>query len=227
MSLYALSWAFAQSQTGGNDRLVMFVLAHHADEGGFSGASRATMAQETRLSESTIKRSLDSILSIGEIARVDGNRGPAWWKDIPVNRRPSLYALTGFLGGQFDPPKGFGVSLGVHRGFIGDQTPPSDQARRDVNSLSLELTNLAASRVLAENDKAPDLGCLRCRGSGQLFGASEPRRCSCTYIADPGLALADLNDLAAREPEMVDSDVVAPPWVAEGVSCADWVRART
>lgn len=198
MSLYAITWALASSEAKGNDRLVVIVLAHHTDDEGYAGLSKATLALETRLSESTILRCQETLVTIREITRVVGQNGPTWWLDIPVNRRPKLFKMTAFLGSHFATPTKSGVSQGSHRGVSGVHDTPSDQGVRDVNSLSLERLNNGA-QPKNENDKDPDPKCIRCRGRG-TFQAAEgdssyqgagpfQRRCTCTYVVDPAMAL--------------------------------------
>lgn len=183
MSVYALSWALADSTARGNDLLLVIVLAHHSDEGGYAGCSKTTLAAETRLSESTILRSQQTLVRIGEIERVIGSNGPTWWLEIAPNRRPTLFKMTAYLGSRFATPQPSGVSQGSHRGVTGVHDTPSDLGRRDAKVRTNESTNAVAS--LSENDKHPDNDCIRCHGDGLIYGGPFPRRCSCTFIVQP------------------------------------------
>lgn len=152
MSLYAMSWALAASGAAGNDRLVVIVMAHHADENGYAALSKTTLSRETRLSESTILRSQQSLVRIGDITRVVGDNGPQWWLEIPKNRRPKLYEMTAYLGSQFATPSLAGASQGSHRGVSGVHATPSDQDVRDAKVLTLERTKEAGSGFKSDEE---------------------------------------------------------------------------
>lgn len=150
MSLYAISWALAESTASGNDRLVVIVLAHHADDAGIAGCSKKTLATETRLSESTILRSQQALVKLGEIVPYTPETGPSWWLEIPANRRPKLFRMTGYLGSRFATPSSSGVSQGSHRGVSGVHDTPSDLERRDANYQTLERVNEEVASQISE-----------------------------------------------------------------------------
>lgn len=100
MSLQAICWALDESEAVGNDRLVMIIMCHHAEEG-FCWASRATMTDETRLSGSTVQRCQSRLVRLGEIRECNAKNAPALYLALPPNRRPRLFELTGFLGSHF------------------------------------------------------------------------------------------------------------------------------
>lgn len=169
-------------------------MCHHAEEG-FCWASRTTLTDETLLSGSTIQRCQDRLAELGEISECSEHGAPALYLSLPKNRRPRLWELTGFLGSHFADSvnrraKKPGSSRGARRVLTGSHATPSDLAVS--NAIGNRLSdNTSAS--LSENDKPPDPACIRCHGSGELYGYEYPRRCTCTYVADPALSLADLS----------------------------------
>lgn len=93
MSIDATNWVWKFSQTEGNDRLVLLALADfcsiHEGESDCAGwPSKTTLAAMTRLSTSTVRRSLKVAEELGEIfsAPYDAWSGPA-------NRRPNRYVF--------------------------------------------------------------------------------------------------------------------------------------
>lgn len=133
MSLQSISWALDESETSGNDRLVLIVMCHYAGDDGFSALSKATLAAETKLSEATIIRAQQAIAAKGEIERCTAEDGPDWWLALPKNRRPALYRMVGFLGSHYATAirkratRKAGMSLGSHGGDTGVNDTPPDQ----------------------------------------------------------------------------------------------------
>lgn len=193
MSLQAISWALDLSSAGGNDRLVLIVMAHHTDDVGFCGLSKATLADETHLSESTVMRAQQQLTQLTEIEPIlDGPNAPAWWRAIPVNRRPKLFRMTGFLGSQYatpihrragvskrNPSPDPGVSLGCRGGVTEVHDTPPDLHVSDVNR-EQRISNYVEP---VENISAADPECPRCQGRGEYFsaGAGVDVACPCTY----------------------------------------------
>jgi pyocin large subunit-like protein len=67
MNKDTLSWALHCSQTTGNTRLVVTMMATMADESGIITASAGDLMRKTNLSRNTIKRALRRLLEAGEI----------------------------------------------------------------------------------------------------------------------------------------------------------------
>jgi hypothetical protein len=106
----------------------MFTLGHHADPDGYVALARATIAGETRLSEITVKRTLDRLTAGGEVAEVTGEAGPSWWRTIRPDRRPRLLRLSLFAatrtGARGGPPP---EPTGARRGRDGGARQDADQ----------------------------------------------------------------------------------------------------
>lgn len=199
MSLQAISWALDCSQAAGNERLVMIVLAHHSDELGYAGLSKATLADETRLSEDTITRAQQSLVRRGEIEQQTAPPYPDWYTALPANRRPRLFLLVAFLESPFAVPVRArrGAALRPRGGRAGGKGTASDQ---DVSGANTK-PRISNAPQLSENEKPPDPDCPRCLGVG-AFQAAEgdasyggtgafKRRCTCTFVRDPALALVE------------------------------------
>lgn len=75
MSWHASSWASWYSEARLSDRLVIFVIAHHAsDDVGESHPSIDTICRETRLGRSTVVESIYRLAKMGELAIRRGGR---------------------------------------------------------------------------------------------------------------------------------------------------------
>lgn len=67
MSIDALDWVFRASKSTGSDRLVLLSIANHADENGASSfPSVKRIADETRLSERAIRRSIAALRELND-----------------------------------------------------------------------------------------------------------------------------------------------------------------
>lgn len=75
MSLRAIEWAFTKSQSTGSARLVLLVLADHADQDGFCWPGWARIAHRTKCGRTTIARALNELEQSGEIQRVTRGGG--------------------------------------------------------------------------------------------------------------------------------------------------------
>lgn len=85
MSVQALSWVFDNSESELAARHVLLSIANHADKyGKNSWPSYPTIAQEARVSEKTVQRSIKDLLQIGELT-VEIEAGP---------NRSNLYSLA-------------------------------------------------------------------------------------------------------------------------------------
>jgi hypothetical protein len=68
MSVQALRWVLEHSTARNADRLVLISLAYHAGaDGGHTFPSIGTIAREARLGESTVRRSIEALVKLGEI----------------------------------------------------------------------------------------------------------------------------------------------------------------
>lgn len=66
--------------------------------------------------------------------------------------------------------------------------PTSALSAHELKELKEIPNGASAISGLGPNDKEPDPGCLRCHGSGELYGGgTATRRCSCTFVEDPAL----------------------------------------
>ncbi|SDD86218.1 helix-turn-helix domain-containing protein [Actinokineospora iranica] len=75
MSVHALRWAVEQNAGGPMPKLVLLVLADHANRDGRATTSVATLARETEASERTVRRALDALAERHLIARARRQRG--------------------------------------------------------------------------------------------------------------------------------------------------------
>lgn len=185
MSLQAISWALDASESSGNDRLVLIVMCHYAQDDGFSALSKATLSDETRLSEATIIRAQTALSKLQEIERTTADEAPGWWLAIAPNRRPALFKMVGFLGSQYATPvrrraeRKSGVSLGSHRGLTGVNDTPPDLRFRDAIS-EQRTENNSASRSKSVIEARAD--CIRCRGRGVIWSAAGGREVPCSCV---------------------------------------------
>ena len=74
MSVKATSWVWQESKSEGADRLVLLALADFADEAGRCFGSWGTLEGKTRLSRSTIVRSLRRLEASGDLSKVEESR---------------------------------------------------------------------------------------------------------------------------------------------------------
>ena len=74
MSVKATSWVWQESKCEGADRLVLLALADFADENGRCFGSWGTLEDKTRLSRSTIVRSLKRLEASGDLSKVEESR---------------------------------------------------------------------------------------------------------------------------------------------------------
>lgn len=210
MSLQAISWALDFSESAANNRLVLIVMCHHTDELGFSGLSKATLADETRLSESSVIRAQQVLVDLHEIEHASADDAPAWWLGIPVNRRPKLFRMSGFLGSQYATPihrraRGVtGVSRGSRGGVAGVSDQAADQGIRDVNR---EQTTENSSCAPPENEKG-EPRCPQCQDSGSFFLATAGTEVECDHRMQ-----AD------------DGEPAPPPWTQTDMTYREWVDA--
>lgn len=167
-----MSWVLDESQAMGSDYTVMLIMAHHTDDFGFVSLSKATLAEECRLSQDTVMRAQQRNLVLGEIAPVDIGDAPDWWLAIPKNRRPKLFTMIAFLGSHYATPvrRRRGVARGSRGGSAGVDATPSDQGLRDAKS----------EQRTVKTTRSADSSCIQCRGTGVVYsGAGFDRPCPC------------------------------------------------
>ncbi|MEU0508599.1 helix-turn-helix domain-containing protein [Amycolatopsis sp. NPDC006125] len=111
MSIEAISWALNRApiptcrKDASSLAVVLIGLANHADPWGRNAfPSAATLTRYTRLSESTVRRSLDRLEALGLITPSDPAIVAAHIKR--ADRRPQGWDLQLSLGGVDNPPSG-------------------------------------------------------------------------------------------------------------------------
>jgi len=90
MSVQSISLVFDHSLSEGAARLVLLSIANHDGEGG-SWPSIATIARESRKSESTVRRAIKELQDLGELV-VHLNDGGT--HKTRADRRPNRYEIT-------------------------------------------------------------------------------------------------------------------------------------
>lgn len=156
MSVHWLNYVFTRSQATGAERLVLLVLADHADEHGTSYPGIARIAAHARLTKQHVKKTVRKLEQDGRIKRLI-NAAPD--ERIPANRRPNLYQiLKEPLGGASDTPQDSGGSNRTLQGGADDTPKPSleppstdsSEMTRDARESSPQTDDQAA-------DEQPDL----------------------------------------------------------------------
>lgn len=108
MSRELTSWVWAHSKATGTDKFVLLAIAEHVGSEGVAWPSNARLRAYTGLSERSIRRSIDVLVKLGELA-VLHQGGPG-----RGDRRPNLYRVL--TGGQIDRPQGSTGGQFVHHG---------------------------------------------------------------------------------------------------------------
>ncbi|MEV0992734.1 hypothetical protein [Streptomyces sp. NPDC049949] len=102
MSLAATDWVWSQSDSRGAARLVLLAIADRADADGVAYAGTASLIRRTHAARSTVRDAVDALLASGELAVVEGERGPG---GETVYRFPLLIAReTGERPGPLSDP---------------------------------------------------------------------------------------------------------------------------
>ncbi|GAA5104731.1 helix-turn-helix domain-containing protein [Haloechinothrix salitolerans] len=108
MSVHALRWAAEQTAGGPMPKLVLVVLAEHANRDGRATTSVRTLARETEASERTVRRALDSLADRRLIARARRQRGSGADTSneyrLALDNHPRPDTVTPTPGGQNDSP---------------------------------------------------------------------------------------------------------------------------
>ena len=111
MSVQDIGLVFETSKSEKSDRLVMLAIANYTDDEHEAWPSHSTLARVTRLSESTVKRSLRTMVEMGELEVIVHGAH----KYRAGNRKSNLYrlifggssvTLQGGLGGSEQAPGG-------------------------------------------------------------------------------------------------------------------------
>lgn len=88
MSVRVMAWVWDQSESEGNDRLVLLAIADCAsDDGGNAYPSVATLVRKTKTSERTVQRAIKSVVQLGELT-VFPQSGPKGCNRYRVNMTP-------------------------------------------------------------------------------------------------------------------------------------------
>lgn len=126
--------------------------------------STDSLAKKARVSRSTVTETLRWLVENGflELLQAGG-----------VSRKPSRYRFL-FTSAPSNATRP-----------LSDST--SAVSAHELKELKEIPNSASAISGLEPNDQEPDPKCIRCHGSGELFGGSQARRCSCTFVIDPAL----------------------------------------
>lgn len=173
--LFTWRSAIAESDLPATTRHVLLTLSTYMNErGGSAYPGSARLAKDSGLHQSTVKDHLKSAADLGWIRILRKGGSP---KEGQRMATEYAAAVPGVVGTRWSDPSDRGSSP---RG-PGVQDAPITPVITPKNS-----------RGASQNDKPPDPACIRCHGSGLLYGSEATRRCSCTFVADPGAVVAGL-----------------------------------
>ena len=99
MSVKATSWVWYECEVAGADRMVLLALADFADESGLCFGSWTTLEHKTKLSRSTIARSLTRLEKDGVLTKVQSSRTVGGRNLATVWKLPIGGDVTVTLGG--------------------------------------------------------------------------------------------------------------------------------
>jgi hypothetical protein len=156
MSVAATTWVWSDSKSEGADRLVLLALADFADETGRCFGSWGTMQRKTRLSKSTIARSLKRLEESGELKLIEASRivngrnfASVW--QLPVQASDEQ-------GGGVRMTPGGGVTMTP--GWCHDDTPtetnysfPSPSEAKEKKTTAIPFSNKSLNQPLLSNGK--------------------------------------------------------------------------
>jgi hypothetical protein len=156
MSVAATTWVWNSSKSEGADRLVLLALADFADESGRCFGSWGTMQRKTRLSKSTIARSLKRLEESGELKLIEASRivngrnfASVW--QLPIQASDEL-------GGGVRMTPGGGVTMTP--GWCQDDTPteinyssPSSSEPKAKKTNAIPFSNQIPSNLNGTNGK--------------------------------------------------------------------------
>lgn len=144
MSIQAVSWVLDYSESRLAARLVLTSIANHADKYGKNAwPSVATIAQESRISEREVQRSLPELVNLGELV-IEANAGP---------HGTHFYHLPKMPGVTICHPQGvtsgpIGVTIGRKRG---DQLSPEPSFNRPIKQPSKSKPSAEAKNASSGN----------------------------------------------------------------------------
>lgn len=118
MSVQAITWALDYAAGSVTEKVLLLVLANYANEFGVSWPSQKTLADQTVLSERTVRRVLADMERRGVIRRIVRRRGNG-------SRQSDMILLAAFEGRKPAPPGT--LDDGPDDGSEGIETCPSDQ----------------------------------------------------------------------------------------------------
>lgn len=201
MSRAAMAWLLEECPHRDNRGWVLGALCWDGSDDGFAWPARAKLVRLTRLSESTVWRTVGELVEAGELRIVTAADAdaPREWLRLAPNRRPNCYLLIGYarstqrasltacaqapvdtgdkrargvaLGSRERPP---GVALGVH-------ASPPDQHRSRATVEQPMTVERASRSASVEKSGHPD--CPTCHGKGEHYNAvgGFDVACPCTY----------------------------------------------
>jgi hypothetical protein len=127
-----MGWVLEESQTRGEERLVLLAIANHADpQGGAAWPSIAQIAREANVYPDTAKRLVRQLHNGGHVTR---HISASPDERIPRGKRPNLYVVTmdrdliDKLREGLHRPGGTPTALGgltTTRGWGGQNNPPN------------------------------------------------------------------------------------------------------
>lgn len=173
MGLRTMSWAFQESEAIGSERLVMLSLADSAnEEDGLAWPSIALLQRKTNLSESTVRRALQSLCDLGELrnlGRVKHSRMGA----MRADRCPNVYEMTGYLRGINLTPRR--PPRGVKTDPTGCQNSPSRGVTRDTRTIKEPEGNQDTDFEFLDSEPEPNDG-PKIRPSDIIAALAEKKR---------------------------------------------------
>jgi hypothetical protein len=125
MSVQAMAWVIENSQTRGNQYIVLLMIANRADEDGASAwPSIRWLARRSRLSERTVQRAIRKLEKGGDLG-IEKAAGPRGTNLYQVIMQPGLYrGDTRDRGDKLTPRQG------VHKGVTGVTPDTSYTSKR-------------------------------------------------------------------------------------------------
>ncbi len=170
MSAAATGWVWNNSPYTGPIFTVHLAIADVVNDahGNEFWMSTDSLAKKARVSRSTAVSSLKVMVDDGNLEVVEAGG---------ASRKPTRYRFIASASRDLTSAS---------------QSPASASGAHKQEEHKEQLNTASASLGLDPNDREPDPKCIRCRGTGELYGTAErPRRCSCTFVVDPALLLVD------------------------------------
>jgi hypothetical protein len=187
VSVHVTSWVLRHSKATLGDRLVLLVLADHANDDGTSAwPALATIAHQSRLSERQARRSLRSLEAAGEIHETGKSRKGTHVYELPLYQTwaDNMSSLENEAAGDIrDTSGGTSATAAVHD-LSPDPSleqpsiePPEDQLPRAAAREDLLYDPLKGMRVHVEGIERPqDLAWNALETTTQAVGAVNGKR---------------------------------------------------